>query len=92
MEAIEALFNSGRVVDLALVVMALMTASVWVYRRATGRLVPIMDMAWTAGAGACLLLALRAALTEAAWPWVAVFMTAALIAYVGDIRRRLYTR
>jgi hypothetical protein len=49
-------------------------------------------VAWNLAAGACLLLALRAALTQAGWPWVALFLTAALVAHIGDFRRRLSAR
>jgi hypothetical protein len=38
--------------------------------------------------GVCLMLAIRAALDDAAWPWVAVALVAALVAHAGDIRER----
>jgi hypothetical protein len=38
--------------------------------------------------GICLLLALRAALAGAAWPWVPVALTAALVAHLWDVRLR----
>lgn len=38
--------------------------------------------------GICLLLALRAALAGAAWPWVPAALTAALIAHLLDVRAR----
>jgi hypothetical protein len=38
--------------------------------------------------GMCLLLAVRAALAGAAWPWVPAALTAALIAHLLDVRAR----
>ncbi len=92
MGAVEALFVSGRVVDIALALMVLEAAALWGYRRARGQPFPLADVAWNLAAGACLLLALRAALTGAGWPWIAMFLTAALVAHIGDFRRRLAAR
>lgn len=39
-------------------------------------------------AGAALLLALRAAITGAAWPWIAVWLAASGLAHVADLRAR----
>ena len=89
MAAVETLFASGRVVDIALALMVLEAVGLWVYRRTQGRPFPLADVAWNLAAGACLLLALRAALTGAGWAWVALFLTAALVAHIGDLRRRL---
>jgi len=89
MAAIEALFTSGRIVDIALGLMALEMAGLWLVARARHRVFPFADLAWNVAAGASLLLALRAALTGAGWPWLALFLTAALIAHIGDVRRRL---
>ncbi len=38
--------------------------------------------------GICLLLAVREALAGAAWPWVPVALTAALIAHLTDVGSR----
>ncbi len=89
MGAVEALFTSGRVVDIALALMVLEAAALWAYRRARRRAFPVADIVWNLAAGACLLLALRAALTGSGWPWIAIFLTAALVAHIGDFRRRL---
>ncbi len=89
---LEALFASGRIVDIAIALMLAETAAIWLYCRARGAAVAIADLAWNVLAGASLLLALRAALTGAGWMWIAGFLTAALIAHIGDIRRRLMSR
>jgi len=96
MEAItttlEAWFASGRIVDIAIMLMLAETGAIWLYRRARGPILAVSDLAWNVAAGASLLLALRAALTGAGWIWIAGFLTAALIAHVGDVRRRLAVR
>jgi len=89
---LEALFASGRIVDIAIALMLAETAAIWLYFRVRGRPVVFADLAWNALAGASLLLALRAALTGAGWMWIAAFLTAALIAHIGDTRRRLIAR
>ena len=38
--------------------------------------------------GACLLLALRAALTGTPWPWIAALLLASLLAHWQEIWRR----
>jgi len=86
---VEALFASGRVVDAAIALLILEAIGLWLYRRWRKRSFPIADVAWNVAAGLSLLLALRAALTQAGWPWVALFLTAALVAHIGDFRRRL---
>jgi hypothetical protein len=41
--------------------------------------------------GVCLLLALRAALAGAPWPWVPTALTAALVAHLLDLWSRWHT-
>lgn len=92
MGAVEALFASGRLIDFILVLVVLEAAALWLYARAGRRALAFADVVWNLLAGACLLLALRAALAEAGWPWLAAFLTLALIAHVADLRRRLSAR
>jgi hypothetical protein len=82
------LFESGRVVDLALVVLAVEVLALHGWRRATGRGPALIDLLANAAAGACLLLALRAALTGAGWTWVAAALCASLVAHLFDLVRR----
>ncbi len=77
-------FTSGRAVDLVLVVLALEALLIAAFAGARrgallGALVP----------GLFLLLALRAALTGAPWPAVALFLALSLPAHLVDLRRRL---
>jgi hypothetical protein len=76
-------FSRGHAVDGILLI--LLTEAVWLTRwRGWGigatalRLLP----------GAFMLLALRAALTGMAWPWIALALAASFPFHVADIRRR----
>lgn len=81
-------FTRGHVVDLILIIMALEAAWLLVRRRKDrpGR---IVDIVLAFAPGVCLLLALRAALVGAAWPWVALALTASFPLHLLDLRRRL---
>lgn len=81
--AIDWLFAQGHAADVVLVVIAL--EGIWLVRRkrwsvgdATCRLVP----------GALMMLGLRAALTGAAWPLVALPVALSFPVHLADLRRR----
>jgi hypothetical protein len=83
-----AFFESGRAVDLILAVMAaefvLLTirrGAATLAQRATGLLLAFAP-------GICLLLALRAALTDAGWIWIAVWLAASFPFHLADLARR----
>lgn len=82
------LITSDRIVDgiLALVVIEIVVLGMVRIRRGAGpgwrALVPNLL------AGAALLLALRAALTGAAWPWVPLWLAVAGVAHVADLHFR----
>lgn len=82
------LFASGRVVDLVLALVAAEAALLAWHRRRTGRGVPVAELLAFLGAGACLLLALRAALVGASWVWVAAALAGAGAAHLVDLRLR----
>lgn len=81
-------FQSGRVADVILAVMIAEAALLLIYRKVTGRGLAPADLAAMLFAGACLVLALRAALTGSRWQVVASFLIAALIAHLADLYRR----
>lgn len=76
-------FASGHAVDLVLLFLALEVAGLAWWRRgwAISALVAAIP-------GACLLLALQAALTGAPWPWVALWVGLSLPAHLADLARR----
>jgi hypothetical protein len=82
------LFSSGRIVDLVLGFMAIEALILANYRRRTGRGIRTIDLLASLAAGACMLLALRAALTGQSWIWVAAALSASLIAHLFDLSRR----
>jgi hypothetical protein len=69
---VAALFASGRVVDLILGLTLLEGLALALLHRRTGRGVAPADLVPNLLAGACLLLAVRGALTGAWWGWVAL--------------------
>lgn len=79
---------SGRVVDLALLLLAIELVVLLVYRKRTGHGAAARDVIPAIAAGACLLLALRAALTDAPAIWIALAMGAALPAHLLDLHQR----
>jgi dolichol kinase len=85
---VSALFASGRVVDLILVFMALEAALLAWHRRRSGRGPSVAGLLAFFLAGACLLLALRAALVGASWGWVAAPLAGAGAAHAADLALR----
>jgi fatty acid desaturase len=82
------LFASGRIVDIVLAVTAAEAIALLAYRRRTGRGLPPPDLVGVLVPGVCLMLALRAALVDAWWGWIALWLVAAFVSHVNDLRRR----
>ena len=83
-----ALFSSGRVVDIILVLVFLEAVYIAVHRGKTGRGVRLREVASGMLAGVFLLLALRCALVDERWPWIATWLLFALIAHLSDLAGR----
>lgn len=86
----EALFASGRIVDLilALVLVEVAVLLVLLRRRSSSfRLGLLANVA----AGASLLVALRLALAGAWWGWIGASLACALVAHLADLTGRLKT-
>jgi hypothetical protein len=85
----QAFFSSGHVVDLILAIIVVEYGVLAWGGRGLGFRAGLLDRLLALAPGVCLLLALRAALTGAAWPWVAAWLTASLPLHLVDaIRRR----
>jgi hypothetical protein len=82
------LFATGRIVDLILLLVVVEAAALSIYRRMTGRGLKTIDVVIAILPGVCLLLALRAALTHAAWTSIAIWLVAALGTHLADLWRR----
>lgn len=65
--------------------MVLAGEAVWLVWRARW---PVVDAALCLVPGALMMLALRAALAGAAWPWVALPLAASFPVHLADVRRR----
>lgn len=81
-------FASGRIVDAILVMVAVEALVLTAVAARRGRGPRGARLFWNLAAGAALLLALRAALAGAAWPWAAAALAAALLAHVLDLHAR----
>ncbi|AQR62905.1 hypothetical protein BZG35_15505 [Brevundimonas sp. LM2] len=77
-------FASGHAVDLILVIMAIEAAVLLATRRLSAYALLLVF-----GPGVCLLLAARAALVGAGWPWIALALAASFPLHLLDLRRRL---
>ena len=75
-------------IDFVLVLTALEWAALSVFHRRTGRGVAGRAIAGNLLAGGCLLLAVRCALTGAAWPLVALCLAGSLAAHLVDLGQR----
>ena len=87
-DALDRLFASGLAVDVALAVIALEFAFLLSRRPAGERRAAVVELVLALGPGACLMLALRAALTGAGAGWVAAWLVASLPLHLMDVRRR----
>ena len=81
-------FASGRLIDVALAMTALEAVAVVLYFRRTGRGIAPADFLGNLASGVCLMLALRCGVTGAWWGWIALWLSAALVAHLADVRRR----
>ena len=81
-------FSSGHAVDLVLVVILLEFAYLNLRRRGGLRTTTWLDRALALLPGALILLALRAALTGAPWPWIAGLLAASFPIHLWDVVRR----
>lgn len=84
MELLESLITTGRIVDIMLSVMALEILAVYLYRRSRGGGIAMRPLVLNIGAGGSLMLALRAALTDAGVLWIAAFLVLSLVFHVAD--------
>jgi len=85
---LEQFYQGPLVVDIAIGFITLETLLLWAWYNFTGRGLALADCVLTIVSGACLMLALRYALTPGGWPGMALFLIAAGIAHGADLRRR----
>ena len=78
-------FASGRVVDAVLAFMLVELAALLLVRKRGAALFRPLDVMVNFGAGAALLLALRAALRGSQWQPIALWLAAALFFHIWDL-------
>jgi len=81
-------FASGRVADLILLTLLLEGLAIWWWHRRSGRGLKLRAVLPFLLAGAAFALSLRAALTGAGWPLVALPLMGALGAHIWDLAAR----
>jgi hypothetical protein len=85
-------FSSGRVVDAVLAFMLIELAALQFVRKGGTPVFRPLDLIVNCGAGAALLLALRAALRGPSWQPVALFLLSALGFHLWDLYLRSAAR
>ncbi len=85
---LEQLYQGPLVVDIAIGFITLEALLLWAWHKLRGRGLALADCILTIVSGACLMLALRCALTPDGWPGMALFLIAAGIAHGADLRIR----
>ncbi|MDX2238969.1 MAG: hypothetical protein NW203_15505 [Hyphomonadaceae bacterium] len=83
-----AFFATGAVADLILAAMVLEFFALVLRAPAWARARRAETLAIALAPGACLALALRFALTDAPWPWIAAALVASLPLHWWDLARR----
>lgn len=81
---VQSLIESGRAIDIVLIVIAIEAALIILVMQRP-RLVTMLALL----PGVCLLLALRAAITDAAWYWIAFWVTLSFPIHLADIALRI---
>jgi hypothetical protein len=79
------LFISPHLIDLILLLTLLEAGCLWLWHRRSGRGLGLAALASLLLPGVCLMLALRAVLAGAAWPWMPAALAAALVAHLADL-------
>lgn len=91
MASLESVILSGRIVDLMLVFIVLeIILFTWLRRHRRGAF-SLPALLVNIGAGASLMLALRASLTQSGWQWIAMFLVAALVFHLADVASRWHS-
>jgi hypothetical protein len=82
------LFANGRAADAILLFMALEYVFLIWRRRARDPWGALLGPLLALAPGACLVLAVRAAMTGAGWMWIALWLLASLPFHLADLARR----
>jgi hypothetical protein len=89
--ALEALFEQGRIIDLILIVVVIEVAVLALWSRLRGSMTRLDVISLTVP-GVMLMLALRAVLTDSPNAMTAAFLAAAFVFHLWDVARRRAAR
>ena len=81
--------TGGQLVDFIIGLTLIEAMCLMVYHRITGRGLALKDYGLNLASGLFLMLALRAALAQSNWMWIAASLSAAGLAHGADIVLRL---
>jgi hypothetical protein len=81
-------FHSGRIIDLIVCVTLSEAGILTLLYRWRHQGVPPWEFLINLASGLCLMLALRAALQQAPWTWIALWLFLSGAAHIGDLTRR----
>ncbi len=81
-------FSSGHIVDVILLIIVAEYGFLLWRSAPAARGAVALELFFRLAPGACLLLALRAALTGASWMWVGVWLAASFPLHIADLARR----
>jgi uncharacterized membrane protein SirB2 len=82
------LFASAVLIDLVIALTVLEGLAIAAWHARTGRGLAPADYALNLVSGLCLMVALRCALLQASWLWIALSLLAAGVAHAADIWKR----
>jgi hypothetical protein len=82
------LFNNGRIIDLIILLVVIEMAALLLLHRRTGQGPRPKSILPTLASGLLLMLALRAAIAELRWEFIALPVTLALVTHLVDLRQR----
>ena len=88
MEPLQSLVESGRIVDIMLVVVAIEVVALIAYRVATRRGLSVASIVLNIGAGGSLMVALKLLYDQAGWQLVAAALVASLVFHTADLVHR----
>lgn len=74
--------------DAVIVFTVLEGMGLWLYHRITGQGLAPVEYALNMLSGLCLMVAVRAAVSDMPWPWIAVCLSASGLAHGWDMVRR----
>lgn len=87
-ESLQALWDAGWLLNAVIGITLLEAAALLLYRRVSGKGIALRDWGLNLLSGLCLMMAVRSAVLDAAWPAIAAWLSAAGLAHGADLFSR----